>query len=39
MRKVLAAVAALFLVALPAWGQTESQEIEIIDINGGLHMD
>ncbi|MFP4074638.1 MAG: VWA domain-containing protein, partial [Actinomycetota bacterium] len=37
MKKLLAVVAALFLVALPAWGQTESQEIEIVDINGSRY--
>ncbi len=37
MKKLLAVVAALLLVALPAWGQTESQEIEIVDINGSRY--
>lgn len=39
MRRLLAVVAALLLVALPAWAQTEGQEVEIIDINGSRYPD
>ena len=37
MRRLLAAVAALMLLAVPAWGQTGSEEIEIVDINGSRY--
>jgi tight adherence protein B len=37
LRRVLAIVAAVFLVALPAWAQTGSEEIEIVDINGSRY--
>lgn len=37
MKKLFAAVAAFLLLALPAWAQTGSQEIEIVDINGSRY--
>ena len=37
MKRVLALVAAIFLVAAPAWAQTDAQEIEIVDINGSRY--
>lgn len=37
MRRVAAAVAAFMLLAVPAWGQADSQEIEIVDINGSRY--
>ena len=37
MRRLLAVVAALLLIALPAWAQTEAEEIEIVDINGSRY--
>lgn len=37
MRRLLALVAALTLLAAPAWAQTGSQEIEIVDINGSRY--
>ncbi len=39
MRRLLAAVVALMLLAMPAWGQAGSQEIEIVDINGSRYPD
>lgn len=35
--RLLAAVAALLLLALPAWAQEAGQEIEIVDINGSRY--
>ncbi len=37
MRKLLALVAVLMLLAAPVWAQTGSEEIEIIDINGSRY--
>jgi tight adherence protein B len=37
MKRLLAAVAALMLLASPAWAQTGTQEIEIVDINGSRY--
>jgi tight adherence protein B len=37
LKRVFAAVAAFLLLALPAWGQTGAQEIEIVDINGSRY--
>lgn len=37
MKRLLAAVAAFLLLAVPAWGQEAGQEIEIIDINGSRY--
>lgn len=37
MRKLLALVAALMLLAAPVWAQTGSQEIEIVDIDGSRY--
>ncbi|HUG07782.1 MAG TPA: type II secretion system F family protein [Acidimicrobiia bacterium] len=37
MRRLFAAVAALMLLAVPAWAQTGAQEIEIVDINGSRY--
>jgi tight adherence protein B len=36
-RRLLAVVAAILLVALPAWAQEAGQEIEIVDINGSRY--
>ena len=36
-RRILAVVAALLLLALPAWAQEAGQEIEIVDINGSRY--
>lgn len=37
MKRVLALVAALLLVAAPAWAQTTDEAIEIVDINGSRY--
>jgi tight adherence protein B len=37
LRRLLAIVAAVFLVAVPAWAQTGAEEIEIVDINGSRY--
>ncbi|HWB89362.1 MAG TPA: type II secretion system F family protein [Acidimicrobiia bacterium] len=37
MRRLLALVAAICLLAVPAWAQTGEQEIEIVDINGSRY--
>ena len=37
MRRVLALVAVLMLLAAPVWAQTGSEEIEIVDINGSRY--
>ena len=36
-RRLLAVVAALLLLAVPAWAQEDGQEIEIVDINGSRY--
>lgn len=37
MRRLLALVAALLLFAAPAWAQTNTEEIDIVDINGSRY--
>jgi tight adherence protein B len=37
LKRLLALVAALVMLAGPAWGQTGAEEIEIIDINGSRY--
>jgi tight adherence protein B len=37
LKKLFAAVAAFLLLAVPAWGQTGAEEIEIVDINGARY--
>jgi tight adherence protein B len=36
-RRILAVVAALLMLAVPAWAQEGNQEIEIVDINGSRY--
>ena len=37
MRRLLALVAALMILAVPVWAQTGAEEIEIVDINGSRY--
>ncbi len=37
MKKLLALVAALMMLAAPAWAQTGAEEVEIVDINGSRY--